>query len=352
MAHNSDAIRRWFSTAESLGECIGIRFGRLAPGASEPEWFLLPHSEVDGIGGLADLLRRRGAALGRLPRIHHFSRPAYTALLRTTPRYLAPRRPTRWGALPGDRRPSTKDEPPSSVAWHVFDEDLTAMIRRVCRKAGYTVNSFLLKHLARAIRPSLHDQTAPMPWMVPVNLRGAVSRSRDTDNHSSYVSVRVRSWETVYDVHRSIYAALASGEHWAHWWTYKTGNFLPRGVRAMLVRRGRAVAQLNIGSFSNLGLWDSDRQINQPECLGGWLFAPPVLRCQMVGAGAVTFQHRLGLVIQVHPELTTDPAVPEAWMRDWIREMEIDMDAVTGAPMVFHASPLWSSTVAGRGVRT
>ncbi len=52
--------------------------------------------------------------------------------------------------------------------------------------------------------------------MIPVNLRGKVVRSRDTANFSSYVGVKVRSYETVPEVHRSIYAALASGEHWAN----------------------------------------------------------------------------------------------------------------------------------------
>jgi hypothetical protein len=340
VANNSDAILKWFSTAEALGEYIGIRFGRIPPGGSEPEWFFLPHSRVDGIGGLADLLRQRGATIDRLPRIRHFSRASVMALLRAMPKYAAPRYRLRWEPLDGGTRPCTTETPPSAVAWHLFEEAATATICRACRKAGYTVNSFLLKHLDRALRSSLQDRTLPTPWMVPVNLRGPVARERDTDNHSSYVSIRIHSYETVYDVHRRIYSALAAGEHWANWMTYKTGSFLPGPVRKAMVVRDRALAQWNLGGFSNLGIWDPEKRIDEPDCLGGWLFVPPVLRCQMVGAGAVTFQNRLGLVIQVHPELTTSPATPQAWMRDWIREIEMDLEAVLAAPMVFHADPL------------
>ena len=310
--NNSDAIGKWFASAEELGEYIGIRFGRVAPGATEPEWIFLPHSEVDGIGGFAQILRERGAELPRLQQIHHFSEPSVMAVVRALPKYLGPRRRVKWGPLEGTPRPSTKNDPPSAVAWHVFDEAETTKIRRVCRKASYTVNSFLLKHLTKAVRPFLQDESSVLPWMIPVNLRGRVTRETDVGNHSSYVSVKVRSYETVYDVHRNIYAALAAGEHWANWDAYKSGNVVPSAVRKMMLRMDRATAQWNLGGFSNLGVWDSEKKIAQPDCLGGWLFSPPVLRCSMLGAGCVTFQNRLGLVVQAHPELTTSSAAPRA----------------------------------------
>ena len=344
--NSSDAIAKWFASAQELGEYIGIRFGRIAPGASEPEWFYLPHSQVDGIGGFAQLLRQRGADLPQLPKIKHFSEPSLAAILRALPKYLSPRRRLKWGSLEGVPKPCTNSEPPTAAAWHVFSEEESTQIRRVCRKASYTVNSFLLKHLTKAIRPFLHDQSAVLPWMVPVNLRGRVVQQRDVGNHSSYVSVNVRSYETVYDVHRSIYSALAAGEHWANWDAYKSGNFLPGSARRALLRVDRATAQWNIGGFSNLGVWDEEKEIQQPDCLGGWLFAPPVLRCQMLGAGCVTFQRRLALLIQAHPELTTSSAAPRAWMQSWVREIEIDLDSVLAEPMVFHVSPIRNPSLA------
>lgn len=207
------------------------------------------------------------------------------------------------------------------------------------------MNSFLLKHLTKAIRPFLNDQSSVLPWMVPVNLRGRVTQPQDVGNHSSYVSVKVRSYETVYDVHRSIYSALAAGEHWANWDAYKSGNLLPAGLRRLLLRLDRATAQWNIGGFSNLGVWDPEKEIQAADCLGGWLFAPPVLRCQMLGAGCVTFQNRLSLLIQAHPELTTSSAAPRAWMQNWVREIEIDLDSVLAEPMSFHAHPIRPASI-------
>ena len=327
-----DPIKPWFHAAEDLGEYIGIRFGHVV-GANDCEWKFLPHTEFDGIGGLAELLRQRGATLARLPQIKHYSSKSWTSFVRSIPKFLSPRRRVLWGDTTGPRGVSTKSDPPSAVAWHVFDESGTTQVRRVCRKAGVTVNSFLLKHLTKAIRPSLKDHSSSVPWMVPVNLRGGVSRSRDTENHSSYVAVRVRSFDTVYDVHRSIYKALGRGEHWANWIAYQSGALLTAGMKRYLISIERCMSQWNIGSFSNLGDWDSEKLITQPACEGPWLFAPPVLRCQVLGAGCLTFQNRLSLTIHAHPELTVNPEVPKAWVQSWVKEIETDLASVLAEPV-------------------
>lgn len=321
----SDPIAPWFVAAEELGEYIGIRFGRVPPGKTDPEWIFLRHIDFDGIGGFAEILRRRGAQLERLSQIKHPVPPSKLSLLKLMPKYLKPRRKIDWEPMEGERRPSTKTEPPVAVAWHVFDDNTTTQIRRVCRKAGVTVNSFLLKHLTKAIRPFLKDQSAIVPWMIPVNLRGKVVRDRDTANFSSYVGVSVKSYETVHDVHQNIYAALETGEHWANWHAYQLGRLSTNGVRKYLIATDKAMSQWNLGSFSNLGDWDPEKTITQEDCLGGWLFTPPVLRCQLVGAGCVTFQNRLSLTIQVHPELTINPEIPKAWVENWVKEIQIDL---------------------------
>jgi hypothetical protein len=333
-----DAIRRWFSAAEDLGEYIGIRFGYISPSGGEPEWTFLPHSEVDGIGGLAQLLRRRGADLSSLPQLKHPAPFSPFALVRLLPKYFGPRHRLTWIQLEGQPQPSSHTRPPSALAWHVFDERTTMSVRRVCRRASVTVNSFLLKHLTKAIRPSLQDQSALVPWMIPVNLRGKVFRQHDVENHSSYICVSVRSYETVYDVHRRIYRALARGEHWANWHAYKSGNFLSAAMRRFVVRIEHATAQWNIGGYSNLGDWDPEQKITQAGCRGSWLFSPPVLRCQMLGVGCVTFQNRLALVIQVHPELTTSSAAPRRWMEAWVKEIEMDIASVLSEPIALHST--------------
>jgi len=323
-----DPIQSWFVAAEELGEYIGIRFGRIAPGATQPEWIFIRHTDCDGIGGFADILRKRGAELPQLAHLKHPFNPSWMPLIKSLPKLLKSRHPLKWGQLTGEPKPTSNSKPPVAVAWHLFEETETNQIRRACRKGGVTVNSFLLKHLTKAVRPFLQDQASVVPWMVPVNLRGKVKRDRDTANFSSYVGVKVCSYETVHDIHQKIYAALGRGEHWANWYGYESGRLLGKGLKKNLITSGRAMPEWYLGGFSNLGDWDADKKIAASDCEGGWLFTPPVLRIQLVGAGCVTFQNRLSLTIQVHPELTTDPAVPQAWVNNWVREIEMDLSSV------------------------
>jgi hypothetical protein len=335
----TDPISPWFTACEDLGEYIGIRFGRLAPGSSEPEWFFLRHIDFDGIGGFAELLRRRGAQLPRLPQIKHPSPPSWLPLLNMLPKFLTPRQKVKWQPLERDPEVSKTPQPPRAVAWHIFDETSTTQIRRACRKNAFTINSFLLKHLTKAIRPFLDDESSVVPWMVPVNVRGKVFRERDTANFTSYVGIKIRSYERVHDVHQSIYAALGRGEHWANWYAYKASAWTTLGMKKFMIKNDLAMSQWNLGSFSNLGDWDADKTISSPDCAGGWLFAPPVLRCQLIGAGCVTFQNRLSVAIQAHPDLTTSPNIARAWMQNWIKEIEMDLSSILDLQGSPDASP-------------
>jgi NRPS condensation-like uncharacterized protein len=324
----TDPIAAWFVAVQRLGDYIGIRFGRVPDGANAPEWVFLPHTHVGGIGGLAEILRRRGAKLDRLPQIKHPLAPSRSAVLRAIPKYLARRQRVKWARLEQGDEPGDSSQPPRAVAWHVFDEGATTQIRRVCRRTGVTVNSFLLKHLTKAIRPFLEDQSSVVPWMIPINIRGKVDRGRDTDVHTSYVGVKVRSYETLHDIHRNVYAALNTGEHWANWRMYMLGRYTTARMRSFIVAKELGTSQWNLGSFSNLGDWDPEKRITVPDCQGAWLFCPPVFKCQLVAAGCVTFQNRLSLTMQAHCSLTTNPAVTEAWIRNWVKEIEIDVDSM------------------------
>jgi hypothetical protein len=328
-----DAIKTWFVSLEETGEFIGIRFGRIPPGESAPQWRFIRHTDVDGIGGFAKMLRSKGVAIEQLPQNKHPAPPSRLAVLKSAPKFLMPQHKLAWRSMEGPTQTSDSKTPPQAVAWHVFDEASTLAIRRLCRKTCITVNSYLLKHLCKAIRPCLEDQSAIIPWMVPVNLRGKVARKSDEENHTSYATIKVHPYDTAYDVHRKVYAALGSGEHWANWFAYQSSRVLTGGMRRYLIRIEKCMSEWNIGSFSNLGVWDEENEITDPDLVGNWLFAPPVLRCQPLGMGCVTFQNRLSLVAQVHPEVTTNSAVPRGWMQNWVKEIEIDIAANLAEPV-------------------
>ena len=208
------------------------------------------------------------------------------------------------------------------MSWHVFDEERTTRLRFESRKRCATVNTILLQQLNEAIRPSLVDSGGPIPWMIPVNMRGGVSQHRDTDNHTSYVTASVAPGEAPGSIHRRILWNLSRGQHWGNWHAFKSGHITPHPIRKWMVSNGLAIAQWNVGAFSNLGDWFPDAKTLSPAADGDWLFAPPTLRTQLLGAGCVTVRNRMGLVLQAHPELTVDPDVVRRWMDRWVAGVE------------------------------
>jgi hypothetical protein len=317
-------IRPWFRALESSGEFIGIRYGHVDPASGEVEWFFKPHTDQDGIGGFVDLLQEEGVSIEKLPEITHPAPPSWGAFIRALPETLAPRRVLEWKELQRERGGQYSGKPAPAVAWHVFSEEDTRRIRHAARAKGATVNSLLMKYLDRSVRPALKDPSRALPWMVPVNLRGKIQQSDRLGNHSSYVAIRIYASDDARAVHRQIYAQLKKGRHWANWKGFSATRFTSEKMKHYLIRTNRATSQWSVGGFSNLGIWDSEKKLMPATRRGPWLFAPPVLRFQMIGAGCVTFQGRLSLTLQIHPELTTSPAVAERWMNDWVGEIELE----------------------------
>ena len=319
-----DPIRPWFVASEELDDFIGIRFGRIPPSSSEPEWIYRSHADFDGIGGFADILSGRGARLDELPTIPHPVEPSVKYLLRSIPDYFQPRERVRWKrSFP--TAPSRPDRPPAAVAWKVFDEAFSTAIRSRCHEVGITVNSFLLLHLCSAVFPSMEDDDRTIPWMIPVNLRGKVFRDRDTENHSSFVRVVVDRADGEAEVHGKVYEALAAGGHWASWLAYSYGRPLPAAARRALISAERATGKWVVGAFSNLGVWDNCGSLSGEDIDGDWLFVPPAMSFFRIGAGCITFRRRLSLCVHMHPRLCEDPEVAWEWMDGWTAGIESAM---------------------------
>lgn len=324
---SADAVSIWFEALESLDEFIGIRYGVLQPESPDIHWEYRSHKKHDGIGAFAEILREDGLLVHDLPQITH---PAKTSLLKTltlASGSLTPRKRVDWSddfKKNANAKPDeSPDQPPECFAWHLFDAGNTREILRASRLIDVTVNSFLLRCLDKAIRPDIADRSSCLPWMIPVNLRGHLSGLGDTENQSAAVMVHTHPEQRFETLHQSVYEKLRKGEHWSVWENYKLSSGLPLDAKKKLILADRAMPRWNIGSFSNLGVW------NLPESSddNAYVFMPPVLRCQWLGAGALTYKGKLGLAIQAHPCIATNPEVAEQWMRRWVDEIAVSIPA-------------------------
>lgn len=299
-----------------MGDYMGIRYGRVPHGSDLAEWSFVSHCDCDGIGGFARLLRERGAVLPQLPEMKQHAGGVILPLWR-----LWRGNSEKQGCA--ERRDWSSSTPPSvgasdAVAWHLFTEEETNKIRVMCREKQVTVNSHLLKQLDQAIRLEIRRPALKIPWMVPVNLRGKINYADDTENHVSCVEVCIAADDTAETIHARIQRRLKDGEHRANHFLFMLGRFLSEGTKMKILAADRTKPAGNIGAFSNLGVWDSEKRI---ETNDSWLFCPPVVSGQLLGAGCVTFQNRLGLSIQGHAGPSCSREIATGWMKRWVERI-------------------------------
>jgi hypothetical protein len=292
---------------------MGIRYGRVAKESNEVEWSFVSHCECDGIGGFVRLLRKHGAEIPELPETKYRCKGVIGPLWRFW-------QDCRREPICADRRdwqvtaPSGTGES-TSVAWHLFTEEETQAIRERCRREGVTVNSLLLKYLDQAVRPEIRKPEATIPWMIPVNLRGDVRYADATENHVSCVDVRIAVDDSAASIQQQLRRRLARGEHRANEILLDVGRWMSHETKVRWMARNRSKAAGSIGAFSNLGEWDAEKKIDTGD---SWLFCPPVVTGQLLGAGCVTFQNQLGLTIQGCPGLADASETTSTWMRRWV----------------------------------
>jgi len=219
-----------------------------------------------------------------------------------------------------DRTDWSKSDPPASkvsgtVAWHLFSDTETADILGKCRLERVTVNSLLLKRLDQVIRPEIRRPHLRIPWMIPVNLRGDINYADDTENHVSCVEVSIAPDDSAQRIQSQILRRLMRGEHRANHLLLGLGKFLSHQAKVKILKKQRSKTAGNIGAFSNLGVWDPGKRIKTDD---SWLFCPPVVTGQLLGAGCVTFQNRLGLTIQGQSGSISSPDIVTGWMKRWV----------------------------------
>jgi hypothetical protein len=314
-SYSKNITSKWFLASEATGDFMGIRYGRVPQGCDEIEWIYVSHCDCDGIGGLARLLRERGAEILKLPQTSSPCRGGIGPLWRLW-------RGSREDSECADRRDwkgsgSAEAGASEAVAWHLYSEEETNDIRERCRREQVTVNSFLLQRLDQAVRPEIRRPEVKIPWMIPVNLRGDINHADDTENHVSCVEVRVGARDSAREIQREIRRRLERGDHRANHLLLGLGSLLGHGAKVKFLAKDRSKSAGNIGAFSNLGVWDSEKKM---ETNDSWLFCPPVAGGQLLGAGCVTFRNRLGLAIQGHAGFSASPEIAAGWMRRWVGE--------------------------------
>jgi hypothetical protein len=302
-----------FAALRDCGENISIVFGEQRPPASDatPRWIELPHDRYDGISGLAHLLAEGGATVGPLPELRG-DRLTFFNVLRGLLSVLnaLPVRRQQWKSAFHWTREVAFLPVEQRVAWRVFTPAQTAQIVDAARAAGVTVNSYLLHHLDRVVADEMVAPGAGRRWMVPVNLRGAVTRPSVQAPHMSFLGVDLEGDTSPRAVQLRVDRLRQRRYHWGMWLLLHLGRLLGKdGMRKDIRKRERQKHGVT-GMFSNLGSW-------HVEGAGNWVFCPAITRVYPIGAGCVTMNGRMALALQLHEALGRDLHCARSLLNEW-----------------------------------
>jgi hypothetical protein len=306
----ADVFREWAKEYIGLGHDLTIRYGRQT--ANGLVWHELSHSDFDGIGGLAHLMRSLKRSPARLlPTIN----PAYwgcswrqrlAVIWKFTTAKAPLASPSPLLLVPAEALAQSAHG--RNLGTEILTHSQTLRVRARAVRAGVTVNSLLLSALAEVVARILPPGTV-QAWSVPVNLRGAIAVDRDVANHISFLfPVFARDCDPA-AVHAVMQAELRSGAVELY---YRFMASTPPKYRRPLANRGAHVT----GIFSNLGDWSAVA----PEEQAPWVFCPPAIPSQPLAAGVVTVAGRLSLMLRacsgaVHAALAAGGVDAAQWRR-------------------------------------
>lgn len=325
-----DWVAETFSSLRDCGEDISIVYGKNSgsPADTEPRWFELQHNEYDGVSGLARLLREQGLRVEKLPVLRDDRLTFFRGLqgvFACLPGLKVRRQ--QWKSGFDWTRPVSFLPVNQRVAWRLFTEAQTESVVAAAKAAGVTVNTYLLFHLDRVVSAELTPPTAGTRWMIPVNLRGAVTRPAVDPPQMSFLAVDVERGASARQLQASIDRLKRNGFHWGMWLMLQLSRLV--GVDGMRreVRKREKQEFGATGMFSNLGVWDI-------AGAGNWIFCPATTRSYPVGAGCITISGRMAVTMQLHDglgrDLQTSRSLLEAWSQACLQETvgsEADTDA-------------------------
>lgn len=312
---DTDPVGLWYRARLHDGIDDRMWFGFFAAdrAAATPDWVTLSHCHYDGIGALAELFAARGWQVGELPRGRDRNAPSWRQ------RWFGKRVPVakaapRWRALDPERSHDAASQPPAAC---LLDEDESAAIERAARAAGVSTTSWLLWTADRAARELIAEADAALPWVFPVNLRGAVSASRASMNQCSGIAVQLTADTTPHALHAQTSARLAAGEHWRTWDGLQIGRWLGAGGVRALYCLLRAPAGRHAGSYSNLGDWPPPNvdSRGQPEP-AGLIAVAPGSPAYPISAATLRWRGRRAFGCRLHPVIAA-PGLAEAFLARW-----------------------------------
>lgn len=309
-----DWVGTWFELIEKRGFQTDVFLGTVKPGSTQAtpqiiQWRRYSHAQYDGVGVILDHLRSEGLnpTVPLLPQKFYgtwWSRlRGIFANLRFIPVFGA-----QWKKM---APASSADPKEGQRTCKILSREQTQVIASEARKAGVSVNSYLLWTLDQSLRHLWIQNSGPFYWMIPVNMRGASKKAVDTSNHASWIWVDTLGAKAPLEIQNQIQERFREGFHWGAWLALNIGRLIRvRGMNFFL-DKAQHIEEHWVGTFSNVGAWNVEAD---PVA-----FVVPTAPSTPLSAGCVTVNGQMCLSLHIHPRLKLSATELETCLQDWQR---------------------------------
>lgn len=314
----------WFDVRKELGISDDMSIGQMKKSNGEINWSSFAHSEMDGIGGVATILREHGYPCKNLPKSSEKSIPGIWQLYKLNKKFkkdkgYIPSKSIRWK----NSYPCGNDNT-ATIENCYFNKRTTALIKHNAKTNKVAYSTFLMWALNKAIADNLLDGSQNYYWFYPVNLRGAIQLSADTSNYSSGINVCLNNYITPKELQQEIKSKIKIKEHWSTWKMAHIGKLIGKpGVRYIYNK----ISQKNFyaGSFSFLGGWPLKENNNPSENENEvWVSCGIGTKNYPVSTGIMEWHGQLTLGLKLHPMICQDDELTKKCLADWQKYLTED----------------------------
>lgn len=299
-----DYIADWFIMHEENGDKMLMRGVRHDLLTKTDHWMVRNHKDTDGLSFFVDEMRLVGYDnLTYTEANKNFDVSVWKKILIFL-KVFKGKKPivTQW------RNPLLQiSYEQENAVWGYFSEEISKKVERSAKKNGVNLSTYLLWVLGQELRFFLKqeaDGTYPTQyWVFPFNLRGLVQVVSPSANQAAFVEVPVEENDSPKTVFRTIQASIASEQYWAFWTIMSLGrltgvNFIRKFFHNL---RRKNVGQF--GTYTFYGHWPPKTVTNPRYKDEIWTGFPPVTKAQPISCGAMIWNGKLTLSLNIHPAL-------------------------------------------------
>ena len=321
---NYDRLGIKFKAVRSIGEMTELLYGLIE--GKRITWYKRYHEDVDGIGGINEVLTENGYQIQSHPQLKVQDQPGFFRSLKLMFNFLSSvaNNEIKWKKnISWEKVGSPKEALSLS-----FSKDSSERIRQYLKESKLSSTSLFLSTLDQSTSPIFLEVPSQRKWIIPITLRGVVSEIMDKRNIITTIILKFNGPLTPQFFYKDFKAFLEKKWQWGCWLYTRLQGFMGYSLTKYLASKYINDAY---GLFSNLGTWPNGHI--QGDLKHDMIFIPPVVRMTPVTTSLLEWNHCYQLTLMLHPCLNTNEGnlleISHSWLENIkkitkLEELEVD----------------------------